>query len=181
MTTQVSWRADGHLDHDSKTTGMKPTPALLRLERKLTRNRTADLNADDVRLLDRELRRALVASFPGLPVHALDHSADVIRWSSLGACCKEARGARGLRDVSVATGIPQFRLRAVESGHLSEMRADLSPRYFRFLGIEEWVAAWCRANRELATRAGLVDSERHGTSARERRAFRRRADRGSAR
>ncbi len=160
---------------------MKPTSALARLERKLSRKRTAVLTADDVQLLDRELRRALVDSFPNLPARALDHSADIIRWSSLSACCKEARGTRGVRDVSVATGIPQYRLRAVECGRLSEIRADFARRYFRFLGIEEQVAKWCRANRELAARAGLLDSEPRGESTRARHASRRRVNRGSAR
>jgi hypothetical protein len=154
---------------------MKPTSARLRLERALTRDRTAILDADDVRALDREVRRALVDSFPGLPAHALDHTADIIRWSSLGARCQDARGVRGMRDVSVATGIPQYRLRAVERGRLSEFRADLARRYFRFLGVEEWVAKWCRANRELAARAGLVDSEPSSDSMRARQAVHRRA------
>ena len=59
--------------------------------------------------------------------------------------------------MSVMTGIPQFRLRAIENGLLSEIRPELAHKYFRCLGIEEWVARWCRANRELAQRAGLLD------------------------
>lgn len=59
--------------------------------------------------------------------------------------------------MSVMTGIPQFRLRAIESGHLSEIPPELARKYFRCLGIEQWVAQWCRANRELAQRAGLLD------------------------
>jgi hypothetical protein len=62
--------------------------------------------------------------------------------------------------MSVVTGIPQYRLRAIEGGHLSALRPDLARRYFRVLGIEEWVKRWCQANRELATRAGLLDSRR---------------------
>jgi len=45
---------------------------------------------------------------------ALDRSEDVIRWNALDAWCKGARGARGIRDMSVITGIPQYRLRAIE-------------------------------------------------------------------
>lgn len=62
--------------------------------------------------------------------------------------------------MSVVTGIPQYRLRAIESGQLSAIRPDLARRYFRTLGIEDWVTRWCRANRELAARAGLLDSRR---------------------
>lgn len=57
-------------------------------------------------------------------------------------------------------GIPQYRLRAIEGGLLREVRADLARRYFYFLGIDEWVADWCRANLELATRIGLPDGTR---------------------
>jgi len=143
---------------------MKATRELARLERRLARDRTAILSASDVEMVDRELKRALAESFPGLPAQALDRSGDVIRWQALGAKCKEARRARGLRDMSLITGIPQYRLRAIESGHLSEIRPALAHRYFRVLGIEDWVTRWCRANRELAARAGLLDSERPGRS-----------------
>ena len=87
----------------------------------------------------------------------LNRSEDTIRWHALGARCAEARGARGIREVSVAVGIPQYRIRAIERGHLREIRPDLARRYFHFLGIEAWVARWCRANRELARRIGLLD------------------------
>ncbi len=108
-------------------------------------------------------------SLPGLPAEALDRSEDVIRWHSLGARCKDARGARGLRDAAVASGIPQYRIRAIENGHRSEIRPDIAHRYFRFLDIEDWVARWCRANRELATRTGLIDPEPCSLSTRGRR------------
>ena len=154
---QHSWRARlTPVSTGSTTMRVKPTPALIRLERKLARDRRAILSAADVRLLGNELRRALVTSFSDLPAEALERSEDTIRWHALGQCCQEARGVRGLREVSVGSGIPQYRLRAVESGRLSEIRADVARRYFSFLGIEDWVARWCRANQDLAARAGLL-------------------------
>jgi hypothetical protein len=137
---------------------MKRTPALVRLEQKLATDPCAILSASEIRLLDREVRRAVVSSFPGIEARLVRHSEDTIRWHALGARCREARGARGIRDVSVALGIPQYRLRAIESGHVRDVRAGLARRYFRFLGLESWVARWCRANRELAARVGLLDS-----------------------
>jgi hypothetical protein len=136
---------------------MRRTPTLVRLEKKLATDPCAILDLSEIRLLDREIRRALVSSFPGLPSHVVDRSEDTIRWHALAARCREARGARGIRDVSVALGIPQYRLRAIESGHLREIRADLARRYFHSLGIDDWVARWCRANRELAARVGFLD------------------------
>ncbi|MGQ0735813.1 MAG: hypothetical protein ACT4QD_19430 [Acidobacteriota bacterium] len=118
---------------------MRRTPALVRLERRLARDSTAILNSAEVRLLDREIRRALIASFPGIEEH-LGDTEDSTRWHALGARCRHARGARGIREMSVAVGIPQYRLRAIEGGLLREVRADLARRYFRFLEIEDWVA-----------------------------------------
>jgi hypothetical protein len=128
-----------------------------RLEKKLAADPSAILNPAEIRVLDRELQRLLVSSFPGLSANILARSADTIRWQTVGARCAQARGARGIRDVSGALGIPQYRLRAIEGGRLSEFRVDLARRYFHFLGIEPWVTAWCRANRELASRVGLLD------------------------
>ena len=137
---------------------MRRTAALVRLEKKLARDPCAILNPAEVRLLDREVQHALASSFPGLQAHIVDHSEDSIRWHAVGARCAQARGIRGIRDIAVATGIPQYRLRAIETGRLTEFRLDLAGRYFRFLGIETWISQWCRANRELATRVGLLDA-----------------------
>jgi len=135
---------------------MTRTSALVRLEKKLASDPCAILSAREVRLLDGEVRRVLMTSFPGIEPH-LTRSEDMTRWQALGARCRQARGARGIRDVSAASGIPQYRVLAIEGGHLREVRADLARRYFQFLGIDAWVARWCRANRELAGRVGLVD------------------------
>jgi hypothetical protein len=139
---------------------MKRTPALVRLEKKLASDRCAILNGGEIRLLDREVRRALIASLPGVEAY-LARSEDMIRWHALGTRCAEARGARGIREVSLASGIPQYRLRAIERGHIGEIRPDLACRYFQFLGIEAWVARWCRANPELARRIGWLDDAPH--------------------
>ena len=135
---------------------MRRTPALIRVERKLAKDPCAILSDGEIRVLDREVRRALVSSFPGIESR-LAHSEDSTRWHALAARCRQARGARGIRDVSVALGIPQYRLRAIEGGLLQEVRVDLASRYFHFLGIDAWVADWCRANRGLATRIGFLD------------------------
>ncbi len=120
---------------------------------------SAILSAADVGLLAGVLRRIMAASFPGLPASALPRSEDTIRWLPLGTRCRKARGPRSIPDVSVALAIPQYRLNAIEQGRLSEIRGDLARRYFRFLGMDTWVARWCRANRELAARTGLADLE----------------------
>lgn len=144
---------------------MRRTPALTRLEQKLATDPCAILTGSEIRLLDREVRRALRSSFPEIDARFLERSKDTIRWHPLAARCREARGSRGIRDVSVATGIPQYRLRAFEGCHPGELRAELAWRYFRFLGIDAWVTRWCRANRALAARVGLTDSRTDGQRA----------------
>ena len=139
--------------------GHRAPATLVRLERRLANDPCAIPTATEIRVLDREVRRVLGSSFPGIEAH-LTHSEDSTRWHALGARCRQARGARGIRDVSVALGIPQYRLRAVDAGLLKEVRVDLARRYFCFLGIDDWVATWCRANRELAIRVGLLDGAR---------------------
>lgn len=129
-----------------------------RLEKKLAADPSAILTEADIGLLHREVRRVLVSSFPALPSDVLDRADDTIRWHALGARCAQARGARDIRDVAIALGIPQYRLRAIEGGQFTEFRLDLARRYFRFLAIEEWVKRWCRSNRELAARVGLIES-----------------------
>lgn len=129
-----------------------------RLEKKLAADPSAILTEADVGFLHRELRRVLVSSLPTLPADILDRSDDTIRWHALGARCAQARGARGIRDVAIALGIPHYRLRAIEGGPFTEFRLDLARRYFRFLAIEEWVKRWCRSNRELTMRVGLIES-----------------------
>lgn len=124
---------------------------------RLRRRPSAILSAAEVGLLTAELRRIMAGSFPGLRAGALVRSEDTIRWHSLGARCREARGPRSIRDVSGALDIPQYRLNAIERGRLSEIRGDLARRFFRFLDIDTWVARWRRANRELATKAGVAD------------------------
>jgi hypothetical protein len=144
--------------------------AYARLEKKLTVDRTTILTQADVRLLTREVRRLLTSSVPGLSDDVLARTDDTIRWRSMAARCYQARGERGLgiRDVAAGLQIPQYRLRAIETGRLAEFRLDLARRYFRFLKIEDWVEGWCRANRELAARVGLLDLKPRGGSRRVR-------------
>ena len=65
----------------------------------------------------------------------------------------------------MALGVPQYRLRAIEGGLLTQVPAELARRYFRFLGIDTWGADWCCANRELATRVGCWTAHGHGRAA----------------
>jgi hypothetical protein len=134
---------------------LKRTPALLRLEKKLSDDPYALFTSAQVRLLAREIRREFEASFGEVEAVSDSRIEDSVRWRPLGARCAAARAPHGFRDMAAATRIPQYRLRAIEGGQLRAFRSDLAWRYFRFLGIEEFASRWCRANRELAGRIGM--------------------------
>lgn len=85
---------------------MRRTPALVRLEQKLATDPCAILSRSEIRLLDREVRRALMSSFPGLDAHLIDRSEDTIRWHALAARCRE-RAAAGESAMSLSrSGFP---------------------------------------------------------------------------
>ncbi len=50
--------------------------------------------------------------------------------------------------------------RAIRADNELRGRIFIHPAMIRFLGIDAWVADWCRANRERATRVGLLDRTR---------------------
>jgi hypothetical protein len=93
------------------------------------------LSAAEIQILDREVRRALVASFPAIESR-LARSEDSTRWHALGVRCRQARGARGIREVSVALGIPEYRPRAIEDGPLPTAVLNLA---LFFGSIVAWV------------------------------------------
>jgi len=131
---------------------------LISLEKKLRRNKTRILNDGEVDLLASGVRAVLGTVFAQIPRHMTVRVDDIVRWASLTARCEQARAQQGLsiKDVALALRLPQYRLKAVEAGTLSEIKGEVALQYFRFLGIERWVKRWARANRELAVRVGIV-------------------------
>jgi hypothetical protein len=84
---------------------------------------------------------------------------EIARFLPLARRCTEAREARGLslKDVSQKLGVPQYRLRAVESAASRELLPDILERYVDLLGLRSWFAKWCRANRALVATLQLGD------------------------
>jgi hypothetical protein len=115
------------------------------------------LTEAELDVLETEARRMMGLGYAALFADRGGSFRDQLRWSALGDKCRQARAQLGLgvRAVALAAGMPQYRVRAIESGHLSEIVPDLAARYFHFLRIESWVSRWARANRELAGRAGI--------------------------
>lgn len=131
-----------------------------RLERKLQRNPAAILSADEVGFLVGEARRVLGAQFSSLFGAGSLQCEDVLRWGSLRARCEQVRAERriDIKDAAVQARISRYRVVAIESGRLRELRPELAWRYFDFLGIRTWVKKWVRSNVDLATRAGIAAS-----------------------
>ena len=72
---------------------------------------------------------------------------------SLKAKCTEA-GPR-IMDVAQQLKVPQYRIKDIEAGRVSEIDAVVLRRYVELLGIGRWVKRWVAANEELAVKIGL--------------------------
>lgn len=131
---------------------------LIQLGKKIRRNRARILSDEEVDLLASGVRAVLGAAFAELPRGITVRVGDVVRWASLRARCEQARAQQGLsiKEAALALRLPQYRLKAVEAGSPSEIKAEMAWSYFQLLGIERWVKRWARANRELALRMGII-------------------------
>lgn len=79
------------------------------------------------------------------------------RLSSLGLGFKKKREERGLsvREVSLATKIPQYRIKAIEGGSHREIRQDFLAELSRYLDLNAWCFQWAQKNIELAKVLGI--------------------------
>jgi hypothetical protein len=82
---------------------------------------------------------------------------DTLRIGSLSKRCQAERETLGLTVKQAATQlrVPQYHLKAIDEGHLSEIRADVLGKYLVLLGLQDWVQEWVAANPGLARRLGL--------------------------
>ncbi len=95
--------------------------ALRKLGGKLRRNPAAPLTDAEVSLLAAEVQKAFADWFPLAPAQSLRDVERGVRWQALGRRCRQAREERGWspKDAAAAAGIPQYRVRAIEDGHLT--------------------------------------------------------------
>ena len=124
---------------------------------KKLRRQTSILTDEEVTFITNMTLNMLEDSFGDNPHFNTQSMERIVRWSSLRARCEREREKQGLslKDASVRLKIPQYRLRAIECGELGTFEPAMAREYFRFLGIERWVAGWRKANHELAERAGF--------------------------
>jgi len=86
---------------------------------------------------------------------------EVIRLSSLGAKCQEAREGLGLtiKKVAVQLRVPQYRLKSIEERHGTEILPNVLEKYIKLLKIEKWFQKWAEANPKMAEKLGVNINE----------------------
>ncbi len=81
----------------------------------------------------------------------------IIRYMPLGQEIRKARAGKRLsiKEASAALKIPQYRIKAIEEGHFSQIDPELFKIYASFLGIGDYVKTWSGENTELAEKLGI--------------------------
>lgn len=89
---------------------------------------------------------------------------DVIRFQSVRQHCLEAREKTGvqLKEAAHRLGVPQYRLRDIETGLFGSIQPDVLRRYLDLLGLSSWYAEWARSNPDLAKRIDTGNAHRAG-------------------
>jgi DNA-binding XRE family transcriptional regulator len=119
--------------------------------------KTSILDGAEIKAVTAQLRVLMpaLAEIADRLGHDLESGARLI---SLKAKCTEAREKQGLsiKEVAKQLGVPQYRIKAIESGRLSEIDSLAMTRYVSLLGLGRWVKKWAKANPELTAKLGLV-------------------------
>jgi hypothetical protein len=118
---------------------------------------TRILSEEEVAQMTKALRKLLREEFPSMPPGFLSSAEDTVRMHSLCSRFRQARESMSLTFKEVATRlkVPQYRLKAVEEGHLSEIDSTVFTKYSDFLELEQWVSRWVESNGKLATKLGI--------------------------
>lgn len=118
---------------------------------------TRILNEEEIRAAAKLIPKMLGESFARLAKERGLRVEDTLRYGSLAARCAEARSERGLslKEAAAALKVPQYRVKAIEQGHLSSVQPDVLRRYISYFGLNRWVGRWASANSSLAKKLGL--------------------------
>jgi transcriptional regulator with XRE-family HTH domain len=93
-----------------------------------------------------------------------------IRLSSLGRQCHARREQRGLSiaEAARALRVPQYRLKAIETGRIGEIQGAALRAYIAHLGMGRWYKRWSKANPSLAAK-WTAEADEQGAAPDERR------------
>jgi len=115
---------------------------------------TSILSDAQVREVVQGVRASFGPSFTdAITRHGIDLE-DGVRFSPLAKRCAERREELGqtIKDAAAALQVPQYRLKAIESGHPKGIAKDVLQAYVVHLGLEAWYRRWAKANPEVAAR-----------------------------
>ena len=118
------------------------------------------LSDSQVGLLAELVHRLLGPEFMSASTaHGIDTSQS-IRLMAVAARCASRREEMGLtvKQSADRMKVPQYRLRAIEGGHVREVRSAVLTRYVSFLGLDAWFRKWVRMNEGFADQLGVVRS-----------------------
>jgi hypothetical protein len=115
------------------------------------------LSEDEICLISRRLKRVMSPIFGEVSSRYGLNIEDTIRFQAVATRLREAREHRSmdLKAAAKALGVPQYRLRDIEKGHLEEIKPAVIRQYIDFLGLGKWFARWRKANSQLAARLGV--------------------------
>lgn len=118
---------------------------------------TKILTRQEIRLVARRIKAMLPAEIFQFSRSRGRSVENTLRIGSLSKRCQVERERLGLTIKQVANrlGVPQYHLKAIDEGDLSEIRQDVLGKYLVLLGLQEWVQNWIAANPGLALRLGL--------------------------
>lgn len=83
--------------------------------------------------------------------------ADLFQFTPVSQRCSGKRQKLGLdiKGASKQSGVPQYRIKAIEEGSFSYITPEAMRKYLCFLGLEKWYRGWTLKNEELVKAKGL--------------------------
>ncbi len=120
-------------------------------------SKTQILENDQVEEMSRHLRGIFPQGADQVLSKGLIDS--TVRMLSISQTFKEVREKTGktIKEVAKELNVPQYRLRAIETGKVKEILPEILHGYSEFLGINEWCLLWAKKNRSLAIKFGMVE------------------------
>ena len=120
---------------------------------------TKILDDEEVHLLTSLVMAALPDGAKELLLSSKSNPENTIRMRSVRATFKNARESanESLKDTSQKTKIPQYRIRAIESGDVSYIKPNCLRTLSSYFRLDKWCARWASKNRELSERLGMPE------------------------
>jgi len=118
-------------------------------------------NSKDVREIHRAVKGLMGPGFMKLMEEYGVDAEKTISFMILSRYLKEERERRSLtlKEISIVTKIPQYRLRAIENASVSKVKPDHLKKYISFLEIGDVAREWAEKNPKVGREFGLDISQ----------------------